>query len=280
MQLKLPRGRALSLASPVVMGILNTTPDSFSDGGRFNQLQLAVQQGLQMRDDGAKIIDVGGESTRPGAPDVSVDDELARVIPVIEALRAADPELVISVDTSKTAVMAQAIAAGADLINDVRALQADGALELAVKLQVPVCLMHMQGQPRTMQVAPTYKHVTEDVLTWLCQRAAQCEAAGILKQQIILDPGFGFGKSLEHNYQLLQQFGHFVGSGYAVLAGLSRKSMIGNLLGRDPSQRLAGSLACATIAAMQGAQIIRVHDVKETVDALKIVSATKLGVSE
>ena len=280
MQLQLPRNRILSLASPVVMGILNTTPDSFSDGGRFTRVDVAVQHGLQMRDDGARIIDVGGESTRPGAPQVSLDDELARVIPVIEALRAADPEVVISIDTSKTVVMAEAIAAGADFINDVRALQEPGALQLAAKLQVPVCLMHMQGQPRTMQVSPHYNDVSQDVLAWLGKRASECEAAGIHPKQIILDPGFGFGKTLEQNYQLLQQFHCFVDSGYAVLAGMSRKSMIGNLLARDASQRLAGSLACATIAAMQGAHIIRVHDVKETVDALKIVSATKLGVSE
>lgn len=280
MQLQLPRNRILSLASPVVMGILNTTPDSFSDGGRFTHVDVAVQHGLQMRDDGARIIDVGGESTRPGAPQVSLDDELARVIPVIEALRAADPEVVISIDTSKTVVMAEAIAAGADFINDVRALQEPGALQLAAKLQVPVCLMHMQGQPKTMQVSPHYNDVSQDVLAWLGKRASECEAAGIHPQQIILDPGFGFGKTLEQNYQLLQQFHCFVDSGYAVLAGMSRKSMIGNLLARDASQRLAGSLACATIAAMQGAHIIRVHDVKETVDALKIVSATKLGVSE
>lgn len=280
MQLQLPRDRILSLASPVVMGILNTTPDSFSDGGRFTLVDVAVQHALQMRDDGASIIDVGGESTRPGAPQVSLDDELARVIPVIQALRAADPEVVISIDTSKTVVMAEAIAAGADFINDVRALQEPGALQLAAKLQVPVCLMHMQGQPKTMQVSPHYNDVTQDVLAWLGKRASECEAAGIHPQQIILDPGFGFGKTLEQNYQLLQQFHCFVDSGYAVLAGMSRKSMIGNLLARDASQRLAGSLACATIAAMQGAHIIRVHDVKETVDALKIVSATKLGVSE
>ena len=280
MQLQLPRNRILSLASPVVMGILNTTPDSFSDGGRFTHVDVAVQHGLQMRDDGARIIDVGGESTRPGAPHVSLDDELARVIPVIEALRAADPEVVISIDTSKTVVMAEAIAAGADFINDVRALQEPGALQLAAQLQVPVCLKHMQGQPKTMQVSPHYNDVSQDVLAWLGKRASECEAAGIHPQQIILDPGFGFGKTLEQNYQLLQQFHCFVDSGYAVLAGMSRKSMIGNLLARDASQRLAGSLACATIAAMQGAHIIRVHDVKETADVLNIVSATKLGVSE
>ncbi len=280
MQLKLPRGRTLSLASPVVMGILNTTPDSFSDGGRFTLLELAVQHALQMRDDGAKIIDIGGESTRPGAPAVSLDDELARVIPVIQALRAADPELIISVDTSKTAVMAQAIAAGADLINDVRALQDEGAVELAARWQVPVCIMHMQGQPRTMQLAPVYQDVTSDVLSWLLARVDICQKAGVMSSQIILDPGFGFGKTVQQNYQLLNDLHQIVATGQPVLAGMSRKSMIGKLLDCETDQRLAGSLACATIAAMQGAQIIRVHDVKETVDALKIVSATKLGVSE
>lgn len=280
MYLQLPRERRLQLTKPVVMGILNATPDSFSDGGRFVQLEQAVTQALQMRDDGATIIDIGGESTRPGAPDVSVDEELARVLPVIEALRAQDPDIVISIDTSKTTVMRQAIEAGADIINDVRALCAEGAIELAAYYQVPVCLMHMQGQPRTMQIAPSYQNVTTDVLDWLLQRADICQKAGISPSQIVLDPGFGFGKTMLQNYQLLQEFQRFVATGYPVLAGMSRKSMVGQLLGREPSQRLAGSLACATIAAMQGAQIIRVHDVKETADALKVVLATKLGVSE
>lgn len=280
MYLQLPRERRLQLTKPVVMGILNATPDSFSDGGRFVQLEQAVTQALQMRDDGATIIDIGGESTRPGAPDVSVDEELARVLPVIEALRARDPDIVISIDTSKTTVMRQAIEAGADIINDVRALCAEGAIELAAYYQVPVCLMHMQGQPRTMQIAPSYQNVTTDVLDWLLQRADICQKAGISPSQIVLDPGFGFGKTMLQNYQLLQEFQRFVATGYPVLAGMSRKSMVGQLLGREPSQRLAGSLACATIAAMQGTQIIRVHDVKETADALKVVLATKLGVSE
>lgn len=280
MYLQLPRERRLQLTKPVVMGILNATPDSFSDGGRFVQLEQAVTQALQMRDDGATIIDIGGESTRPGAPDVSVDEELARVLPVIEALRAQDPDIVISIDTSKTTVMRQAIEAGADIINDVRALCAEGAIELAAHYQVPVCLMHMQGQPRTMQIAPSYQNVTTDVLDWLLHRADICQKAGITPSQIVLDPGFGFGKTMLQNYQLLQEFQRFVATGYPVLAGMSRKSMVGQLLGREPSQRLAGSLACATIAAMQGAQIIRVHDVKETADALKVVLATKLGVSK
>jgi dihydropteroate synthase len=280
MQLMLPRGRSLSLDAPVVMGILNTTPDSFSDGGQFQHCELAVQHALDMVRAGASIIDVGGESTRPGAPEVTVDDELNRVIPVITALRKADPDIVISIDTSKTKVMAAALEAGADLINDVRALQDEGAVELAARWQVPVCLMHMQGQPRTMQLAPEYLDVTSDVLSWLLARADSCQKAGVACSQIILDPGFGFGKTVQQNYQLLKDLHKFVATGLPVLAGMSRKSMIGKLLDCETDQRLAGSLACATIAAMQGAQIIRVHDVKETADVLNIVSATKLGVSE
>lgn len=280
MQLTLPRGRLLSLVSPVVMGILNTTPDSFSDGGQFVDSELAVERALEMMRAGAQIIDIGGESTRPGAPEVSVEDELNRVIPVIAALRQADPDVVISIDTSKTAVMAEALIAGADLINDVRALHDEGAVELAAQWQVPVCLMHMQGQPRTMQLSPSYHDVTREVLSWLLDRVDVCQRAGLAASQIILDPGFGFGKTVEQNYQLLKDLHQFVATGQPVLAGMSRKSMIGKLLNRETDERLAGSLACATIAAMQGAQIIRVHDVKETADVLNIVSATKLGVSE
>lgn len=280
MQLNLPRGRTLSLKRPIVMGILNATPDSFSDGGHFQQVDVAVGHALQMVVAGAHIIDIGGESTRPGAPEVSLDDELERVIPVIAQLRRVNPDLIISIDTSKTAVMAEALKAGADLINDVRALQDEGAVELAARLQVPVCLMHMQGEPRTMQTAPTYHDVTEQVLSWLMHRVQLCKNAGIAPSQLILDPGFGFGKTVSQNYQLLKDLHRFIATGHPVLAGMSRKSMIGKLLNRDTDQRLAGSLACATIAAMQGAQIIRVHDVKETADVLQIVSATKLGVSE
>lgn len=280
MQINLPRGRTLSLSQPIVMGILNATPDSFSDGGYYQQVDFAVEHALKMVAAGAQIIDIGGESTRPGAPEVSIDDELARVVPVIAELRRINPDLVISIDTSKTAVMAEALAAGADLINDVRALQDDGAVELAAQWQVPVCLMHMQGEPRTMQMAPTYHNVTEQVLSWLMQRVQLCQHAGIASSQLILDPGFGFGKTVAQNYQLLQDLHRFVATGHPVLAGMSRKSMIGKLLNSETDQRLAGSLACATIAAMQGAQIIRVHDVKETADVLQIVSATKLGVSE
>lgn len=280
MQLQLPRQRVLSLSRPVVMGILNVTPDSFSDGGRFTELERALSQVKQMQQQGAQIIDIGGESTRPGAADVGLDEELSRTIPVIEAIRRQDADVVISIDTSKTEVMRQAIMAGADIINDVRALADTGAMEFAATADVPVCIMHMQGQPRSMQHQPHYQQVTDEVLDWLLLRAEQCQRAGIKAANIILDPGFGFGKTLQHNYQLLTELHRFIATGYPVLAGMSRKSMIGQLLGVGPSDRLAGSLACATIAAMQGAQIIRVHDVKETAEAMQVVAATQFGVSQ
>lgn len=279
MQLQLPRNRRLDLSRTKLMGILNVTPDSFSDGGQFIGQAAALAQVQQMLANGADIIDIGGESTRPGAKDVSLDDELARVIPVIHSIRQLYPELPISVDTSKAQVMAEAIAVGADIINDVRALQEPGALDVAVATQVPVCLMHMQGQPRSMQHQPSYQQVVDEVLAFLRQRAEICIAAGIARQQIIFDPGFGFGKSLAHNYELLGELSQFIETGFPVLAGMSRKSMIGQLLNRDVVERLAGSIACATIAAMKGAQIIRVHDVKETADAIKIAQATKFGVN-
>ena len=278
MELFLPRQRRLDLRQSRLMAILNVTPDSFSDGGRFTGESACLARVAELINAGADIIDIGGESTRPGAADVSLDDELQRVVPVIHAIRRQFADIVISVDTSKAEVMRQAALAGADIINDVRALQEKGALDVAVTSQLPVCLMHMQGQPRSMQHQPDYQHVVTEVLQWLRQRAQQCEAAGIAATQIILDPGFGFGKSLSHNYQLLAAMSEFVATGYPVLAGMSRKSMIGQLVKRDVSERLAGSIACATIAAMQGAQIIRVHDVKETADALAIVAATKSGV--
>jgi len=278
MELLLPRQRRLDLTKTRLMAILNVTPDSFSDGGQFLGEAACLERVAALIAAGADIIDIGGESTRPGAADVCLDDELQRVVPVISAIRRKFPDLVISVDTSKAEVMRQAAAAGADLINDVRALQEEHALEVAVRSQLPVCLMHMQGQPRSMQQHPAYNDVVTDVLQWLIQRAEHCQLAGISASQIILDPGFGFGKSLGHNYQLLAALTAFVASGYPVLAGMSRKSMIGQLLQRDVSERLAGSIACATIAAMQGAQIVRVHDVKETADALAIVAATKTGV--
>lgn len=280
MQLQLPRQRVLSLSRPVVMGILNVTPDSFSDGGRFTELERALSQVKQMQQQGAQIIDIGGESTRPGAADVDLNEELSRTIPVIEAIRRQDADVVISIDTSKTEVMRQAIMAGADIINDVRALADTGAMEFAATADVPVCIMHMQGQPRSMQHQPHYQQVTDEVLDWLLLRAEQCQRAGIKASNIILDPGFGFGKTLQHNYQLLTELHRFIATGFPVLAGMSRKSMIGQLLGVGPSDRLAGSLACATIAAMQGAQIIRVHDVKETAEAMQVVAATQFGVSQ
>jgi dihydropteroate synthase len=276
MRLSLPRQRTLDLSRPVVMGILNVTPDSFSDGGKFRQLDAALCQAEQMLADGASIIDIGGESTRPGAADVGEAEELARVVPLISALRQRF-DCVISVDTSKAVVMSAAVKAGADMINDVRALQEPGALDVAVATQVPVCLMHMQGAPRSMQQAPEYRDVVAEVMQFLLQRAKVCEQAGLSKAQIILDPGFGFGKSLQHNYCLLQQLAQFVATGYPMLVGMSRKSMIGQLLNIPLGERLAGSLACATIAALQGAQIIRVHDVKETVQAVRVVTAMQYG---
>ncbi len=226
---------------------------------------------------GAAILDIGGESTRPGAEEVSVQQELDRVLPVIEAIRS-ELDCIISIDTCKSQVMKEAVAAGADLINDIKALLDPGAVEVAAAAQVPVCLMHMQGQPRTMQHSPLYQDVAKEVYDFLQQRAEVCIAAGIPKSQIILDPGFGFGKSLQHNYQLLSQLSDLLGLNYPLLVGMSRKSMIGQLLQVPPEERLAGSLACATIAVMKGARIIRVHDVKETVQAVAITCATLFGV--
>ncbi|MDX1678200.1 dihydropteroate synthase [Arsukibacterium sp.] len=277
MQLQLPRQRQLDLSTPVVMGILNITPDSFSDGGRYFKPDEALRQAEQMLTDGAAILDIGGESTRPGAAAVPLQQELDRVIPVIEAIRQRF-DCVLSVDTSKAGVMSAAVEAGADIINDVQALQGDGALACAASLNVPVCLMHMQGEPRTMQQQPQYDDVVAEVVKFLQRRTMDCQFAGISKNQLILDPGFGFGKTLSHNYQLLAALEQLVKLGYPVLAGMSRKSMIGQLLEVPLNQRLAGSLACATIAALQGARIIRVHDVKETVQAVQVATAVRFGV--
>ncbi|MFT7681387.1 MAG: dihydropteroate synthase [Moritella dasanensis] len=265
------RVKTLDLSQPVVMGILNVTPDSFSDGGQYHALEAAFKQAEKMVADGAKIIDIGGESTRPGASNVSLEEELARVIPIIKRI-ALQLDVVISIDTSKAQVMREAIAAGAHIINDVRALQEEGALQAAAELAVPVCIMHMQGQPSTMQDAPSYHDVTTEVLAFLQQRIDDCVNAGIRREHIILDPGFGFGKTLEQNYQLLADTAVFHQFGLPVLIGVSRKSMIGNLLQCDESQRLAGSLACASAAATDGAQILRVHDVRETTDVLAVVA--------
>lgn len=258
-----------------VMGILNVTPDSFSDGGRFHQRDAALRHVEQMLAEGADIIDIGGESTRPGAAPVSVQEELERVVPVIAAIRE-HFAVAVSVDSSKPEVMRAAVAAGADLVNDVRALQEPGALEACSRLAVPVCLMHMQGQPRTMQQAPYYTDVVEDVCRFFAERIAACEGAGITRDRLILDPGFGFGKNLQHNVGLLKRLDEFAIFGLPILAGMSRKSMIGALLDNRPLEgRLQGSVAAAVIAAMKGASIVRVHDVMATVDAMKLVNAVR-----
>lgn len=268
------RDSHLDLSFPHVMGILNVTPDSFSDGGKHNALVDALTHTNEMVNAGATIIDVGGESTRPGADEVSLEEELERVIPVIDAI-AQRFEVWISVDTSKADVIREAARVGAHIINDVRSLSEPGALEAAAVTGLPVCLMHMQGEPRTMQQAPVYENILSEVDTYFAQQIARCEAAGIKKERLILDPGFGFGKNLSHNYELLAHLGDFHHFGLPLLVGMSRKSMIGQLLNVGPSQRLTGSLSCAVIAAMQGAQIIRAHDVKETAEAMRVVEATR-----
>ncbi len=267
------QGTTLDLAYPHVMGILNVTPDSFSDGGTHTTLVEAVKHANLMINAGATIIDVGGESTRPGAAEVSVDEELSRVIPVIEAI-AQRFEVWISVDTSKPEVIRESACVGAHIINDIRSLTEPGALEAAAEVGLPVCLMHMQGEPKTMQEAPKYDDVFADVNRFFIEHIARCEAAGITKDKLLLDPGFGFGKNLTHNYALLARLSELHHYGLPLLVGMSRKVMIGQLLNVGPSERLSGSLACAVIAAMQGAQIIRVHDVKETVEAMRVVEAT------
>ncbi|MGL6510318.1 dihydropteroate synthase [Aeromonas hydrophila] len=262
------KGLSLSLERPHVMGILNVTPDSFSDGGHFNQLERAMTHARQMVAEGATLIDIGGESTRPGAPDVSEQEELDRVIPVVERM-VAELEVMISLDTSKAAVMREGCAAGAHLINDVRALLEPGALAAAAVANVPVCLMHMQGQPRTMQAEPYYDDLLGEVRAFFDERIAACLAAGMRREQLLLDPGYGFGKTLAHNYQLLALQEKLLDYQLPLLVGMSRKSMIGNLLGCPVDERLAGSLACALIGMQRGARIIRVHDVRATMDALR-----------
>ncbi|PCH95252.1 MAG: dihydropteroate synthase [Gammaproteobacteria bacterium] len=262
----------LDLNQVQVMGILNVTPDSFSDGGQFSSFDNALAQVEFMIENGVDIIDIGGESTRPNAVAVSEKNEIARVIPLLKAVKSRF-DVKISIDTSKAVVMSEAITHGADLINDVRALQNDGCLDVVAQSDIPVCLMHMQGQPRTMQEKPHYKDIINDILSFFRQRIDCCEQQGINKQRLILDPGFGFGKTLEHNYQMLAQFSQFKSLGLPLLAGISRKSMLGDLLNRKVEQRLAGSLAAAIVAVQQGASIIRVHDVVESVDALKILKA-------
>lgn len=257
---------------PAIMGILNVTPDSFSDGGRFIGRDQAVEQALAMQEQGAAIIDVGGESTRPGAEPVTLADEIERVIPVIEAIRQ-HSNVAISIDTSKPEVMRAAVAAGASLINDVYGLRAPGAMEACAELAVPVCLMHMQGEPRSMQTNPQYTDVVAEVSTFLRERAQACIAAGIAQQHIMLDPGFGFGKTAAHNLQLLARIETFCRLDFPLLIGVSRKRMFSEILGRPVEQRLIGSIAAVVLAYQQGARFFRVHDVAETLDALTLCQA-------
>lgn len=272
--------RTLDLSTPQVMGVLNTTPDSFSDGGNFRQLDAALKHAEIMLNAGAAIIDVGGESTRPGAAKVTLQEELDRVIPVVEKI-SANLDVCISVDSSSPEVMFEAKKAGAHLLNDVRALQREGALKAAAESDLPVCLMHMQGEPDSMQNNPTYQQVLDDIYGFLARRIKACNDVGISNDQILVDPGFGFGKTVEHNFHLLANLESLKGLGVPLLIGLSRKSMIGAALAdaqgnpRDVSERLLGSVSGAVISAMNGAHIIRVHDVKPTVDALKVVALTK-----
>jgi len=269
-------GQVLDISKPQVMGILNVTPDSFSDGGHFNSINNALAQAEQMIIDGATIIDIGGESTRPGAKDVAEHDEIERVIPVLKAIKQ-HFDVVVSIDTSKAKVMREALEHGAGIINDVRALQNENCLATVAQFEVAICLMHMQGLPRSMQNSPHYNNLFDDIILFFEQRILACQKVGIKKEQLIIDPGFGFGKTLEQNYQLLTDMNKFMQLGLPMLAGLSRKSMIGNLLNRDVDERLAGSLTTAILAAQQGAKIIRVHDVKETVDALKVLDKVSLS---
>jgi len=258
------------------MGVLNVTPDSFSDGGDFFSVGAAVERALAMQAEGAAIIDIGGESTRPGAAPVSAEDEIRRVVPVIEALQAR-LTVPISIDTQKPEVMRAAVAAGAGFINDVNALRAPGALEAAAGCEVPVCLMHMQGEPRTMQADPHYDDVVDEVSAFLQQRAAACEQAGIIREHILLDPGFGFGKTLQHNLQLLARLETIGAPGFPLVVGLSRKSMIGKLLGLDVGERLAASIALAVLAIERGAALVRAHDVAPTWQALQMQVALRVA---
>lgn len=263
----------LDLSRPLIMGILNITPDSFSDGGRYLQMDVALQHAEEMVLQGADIIDVGGESTRPGAEHVSLQQELDRVMPVLEALLALN--VPISVDTRKADVMREALALGVDLVNDIGALEADGALEVVAASNAAVCLMHKQGEPGSMQQAPAYGDVVAEVTAYLRQRASLAQAAGIAPQRIMIDPGFGFGKTQDHNITLLQKLANLSLDGFPVLAGLSRKSMLGAITGNAPLERVHESVAAALLAIQRGAAVVRVHDVKPTRDAIKIME--KIG---
>lgn len=260
------------LSRPIVMGIVNVTPDSFSDGGLHSHRDGAIAHALQLIAEGADIIDIGGESTRPGASPVSVQEELDRVLPVIEGL----PGVPVSIDTFKPEVMKQAIAAGVHMVNDINALQDDVAMKAVAMSRVAMCLMHKQGNPQTMQLLPDYRDVVDEVSHFLRTRIEAAEAAGIERQRIVIDPGFGFGKTLEHNLALLRELNKFTELCVPVLAGLSRKSMLGALTGQDAAHRLSASVAAALIAVQRGASIVRVHDVRATVDALKIWNAVSL----
>jgi dihydropteroate synthase len=268
----------LDLTTPRVMGIVNVTPDSFSDGGKFTATNLAIEHALKLAEEGADILDIGGESTRPNATPVSLQEELDRVIPVIEALvkqlkQDKQVNIPISIDTYKPQVMQAAIAAGASMVNDVRALQEDGALEIVAKTNVGICLMHMQGTPRTMQQNPHYADVVNDVKAFLAARLQASVHAGVATSRILLDPGFGFGKTREHNILLLQNLQSFATLGQPLLVGLSRKSVLGQVTGNDINARLYASIAASVLSAMKGAKMLRVHDVRATVEALKFVQA-------
>lgn len=262
----------LDLTRSNVMGIVNVTPDSFSDGGKYSSVERAVEHALQLIAEGADILDIGGESTRPGAAPVGLDEELRRVIPVIEALSKVTT-VPISIDTYKPEVMRASIQAGADIVNDICALREDGALEIVTNSNAGVCLMHMQGKPQTMQINPQYTDVVTEVKQFLADRVEACLAHGIARERIMLDPGFGFGKTTAHNVALIQHLGSFVELGFPLLVGLSRKSVLGRIAGGDEQQRLHAGLAASVISVMKGAKIVRVHDVKATVDALKVVAA-------
>ena len=266
----------LDLSHPLVMGVLNVTPDSFSDGGRFIDPARALEQGVRMVEEGAAIIDVGGESTRPGAAQVSAEEELRRVVPIIEQLCRAT-RAVISIDTSKPEVIRAAHAAGASLVNDVRALILPGALEALAATDCAVCLVHMQGEPATMQQQPSYVDIVSEVKAFLLARAQACRAAGVQDERITIDPGFGFGKTLAHNLTLLRQLPELASCGFPVLLGMSRKSSLAALTGRAAGERLPGSLALAAIAVLNGARIVRAHDVAATVDAVRVAAAVRDG---
>jgi dihydropteroate synthase len=261
----------LSLDRPLIMGIVNVTPDSFSDGGQFYTSARAIQHARLLVEQGADLLDIGGESTRPGAQAVGIEEELERVLPVLEGL--SDCGVPLSVDTLKPEVMRAAIRTGVDMINDVNALRTEGALQAVADSSAAVCLMHMQGEPRTMQHSPLYQDVVAEVKTFLAERIAAAEQAGIRRERMVIDPGFGFGKTLEHNLDMLRQLESFASLGVPLLAGLSRKSMLGLLTGLPVEERMVPSVAAAVISAMKGAKILRVHDVKETRQALQIVSA-------